>query len=56
MRSASSSGFSRFYGKGPVLAEPDSAIRASPLALCSLAHAVLSRALLLLGIDAPSRI
>jgi arginyl-tRNA synthetase len=47
--------FSRFYDECPVLAETGANEQASRLALCSAAHAVLSRALWLLGIDVPER-
>jgi arginyl-tRNA synthetase len=47
--------FSRFYADCPVLGEADQAMRASRLGLCGLAHAVLSRALWMLGIDVPER-
>lgn len=47
--------FSRFYDECPVLAETDRGAQASRLALCALAHAVLSRALWMLGIDVPHR-
>ena len=47
--------FSRFYDECPVLAETSTDVQASRLALCSAAHAVLSRALWLLGIDVPER-
>jgi arginyl-tRNA synthetase len=47
--------FSRFYAECPVLGEDDGATRGSRLALCGLSHAVLSRALWMLGIDVPER-
>jgi arginyl-tRNA synthetase len=47
--------FSRFYADCPVLGEPDRAVQASRLKLCGLAHAVLSRALWMLGIEVPER-
>jgi arginyl-tRNA synthetase len=47
--------FSRFYDECPVLAETSANVRASRLSLCRAAHAVLSRALWLLGIDVPKR-
>jgi arginyl-tRNA synthetase len=47
--------FSRFYVDCPVLGEADQAMRASRLALSSLSHAVLSRALWMLGIEVPER-
>ena len=47
--------FSRFYADCPVLGEADAAMRASRLRLCALAHAVLSRALWMLGIEVPER-
>jgi arginyl-tRNA synthetase len=47
--------YSRFYADCPVLGEADREIRASRLALCGLSHAVLSRALWMLGIDVPER-
>jgi arginyl-tRNA synthetase len=47
--------FSRFYDECPVLAETSITVQASRLALCGVAHAVLSRALWLLGIDVPER-
>ena len=46
--------FSRFYAECPVLAAED-AERATRLALCELAFAVLSRALWMLGIAVPQR-
>jgi arginyl-tRNA synthetase len=47
--------FSRFYADCPVLGDADPEMRASRLALCGLAHAVLSRALWMLGIEVPER-
>ena len=47
--------FSRFYVDCPVLGEADREMRASRLALSSLSHAVLSRALWMLGIEVPER-
>ncbi len=47
--------FSRFYTDCPVLAADDEAERASRLALCALARAVLVRSLWLLGIAVPER-
>ena len=47
--------FSRFYRECQVLGEEDAGLRASRLSLCRLAHAVLSRALYLLGINVPKR-
>ncbi len=47
--------FSRFYDECPVLAGPGTNVQGARLALCSAAHAVLSRALWLLGIDVPER-
>ena len=47
--------FSRFYDECPVLAEASADVQSSRLALCGAAHAVLSRALWLLGIDVPAR-
>ena len=47
--------FSRFYAECPVLNAEDEGARASRLALCGLAHAVLSKALWMLGIAVPQR-
>ena len=47
--------FSRFYTDCPVLAAEGEALRASRLALCELARAVLARGLWLLGIEVPER-
>ncbi len=47
--------FSRFYTECPVLAAEDEAVRASRLALCGLAHQVLSKALWMLGIAVPQK-
>ena len=47
--------FSRFYAECPVLNAEDEAARAARLALCGLAHAVLSKALWMLGIAVPQR-
>jgi arginyl-tRNA synthetase len=47
--------YSRFYAECPVLGEADQEVRAARLALCRLSHAVLSRALWMLGIEAPER-
>jgi arginyl-tRNA synthetase len=47
--------FSRFYDECPVLAGDGEGVQASRLALCGAAHAVLARALWLLGIDVPAR-
>jgi arginyl-tRNA synthetase len=47
--------FSRFYTECQVLGEEDAGLRASRLSLCRLVHAVLSRALYLLGIHVPKR-
>ena len=47
--------FSRFYVDCAVLGEADQKMRASRLALSSLSHAVLSRALWMLGIEVPER-
>jgi arginyl-tRNA synthetase len=47
--------FSRFYADCPVLGEADAGMRGSRLRLCALAHAVLSRALWMLGIEVPER-
>ncbi len=47
--------FSRFYTDCPVLAAATDAGRASRLALCGLAQAVLAKGLWLLGIDVPER-
>jgi arginyl-tRNA synthetase len=47
--------FSRFYTECRVLDEADADTRGSRLTLCRLTHAVLSRALWLLGIDVPAR-
>ena len=47
--------FSRFYTECPVLNAEDEALRASRLALCGLAHAVLAKALWMLGIAVPQR-
>ncbi|HJT42596.1 MAG TPA: arginine--tRNA ligase [Rhizomicrobium sp.] len=47
--------FSRFYGEHHVLSEPDAALRASRLGLCSLVLAVLTGVLDLLGIEVPER-
>lgn len=47
--------FSRFYADCPVLNAEDAAARSSRLALCGLAHAVLSKALWMLGIAVPVR-
>ncbi len=47
--------FSRFYAECPVLNAEDARLRASRLALCGLAHAVLSKALWMLGIAVPQR-
>lgn len=47
--------FSRFYAECPVLNAEDEGARAARLALCGLAHAVLSRALWMLGIAVPQR-
>ena len=48
-------GFSRFYTDCPVLGAADAQERASRLALCALARAVLARGLWLLGIEVPDR-
>ena len=48
-------GFSRFYTDCPVLGAADADERASRLALCALARAVLARGLWLLGIEVPER-
>ena len=47
--------FSRFYAECPVLNAEDEGARAARLALCGLAHAVLSKALWMLGIAVPQR-
>lgn len=47
--------FGRFYADCPVLGEEDDAVRASRLAICGNAHAVLSKCLWLLGIRVPGR-
>jgi arginyl-tRNA synthetase len=47
--------FSRFYTDCPVLAAASDAERASRLALCALARAVLGKGLWLLGIEVPER-
>ncbi len=47
--------FSRFYTECRVLDEADPDTRASRLTLCRLTHAVLERALWLLGIGVPAR-
>jgi len=47
--------FSSFYAACPVLPEPDDAVRASRLALCSLTLKQLELALGLIGLDAPER-
>ncbi|HET7132612.1 MAG TPA: arginine--tRNA ligase, partial [Gammaproteobacteria bacterium] len=47
--------FTAFFENCPVLRAPDSATRASRLALCALTAAVLARGLDLLGIEAPDR-
>jgi arginyl-tRNA synthetase len=49
------SSFTDFYEHCPVLSAPDSASRASRLALCGLCARVLEKGLDLLGIDAPER-
>ncbi len=47
--------FSRFYGDCPVLAAENDAVRASRLAISTLARRVLTQGLYLLGIAAPER-
>jgi arginyl-tRNA synthetase len=47
--------FSRFYDSCPVLAADTKAERASRLALCGLARAVLAKGLWVLGIDVPDK-
>ena len=48
-------GFSRFYDACPVLKADTDGQRASRLALCGLARAVLVKGLWLLGIDVPEK-
>jgi arginyl-tRNA synthetase len=46
---------SRFYTECPVLQEENAGVRGSRIAMCQLAHAVLSRCLWLLGIGVPDK-
>lgn len=52
---ATASAFTDFFEQCPVLKEPDPAVRASRLALCSLSLQVLETGLDLLGVPAPER-
>jgi arginyl-tRNA synthetase len=47
--------FSRFYAEHHIMSEPDAALRAARLGLCSLTLAVLTKVLDLLGIEIPQR-
>jgi arginyl-tRNA synthetase len=47
--------FSRFYSEHHVLSESDAGLRAARLGLCALVLAVLTRILILLGIEIPER-
>jgi arginyl-tRNA synthetase len=47
--------FSRFYAGHHILSEPDTALRAARLGLCTLTLAVLTKVLDLLGIEVPQR-